>query len=137
MTERNKSTYELVRKDPPVVRRGRGSGKVYEVLDKLAADASGEWFVIAECKSRPGANSVLTSIRSGNRVLPHPVEFYEFTTRTYSDTDTSELYARWLGEEGAKAAAEAAERAAAEAANADAAPAPEKRRPGRPRKNPA
>lgn len=133
---RKTSTYDLVAMEPPAARRGRRNSEVASILDKVAADATGQWFQMATSPSKTGANGILASIRTPDRVLPAPVEYFEFTTRVHTDEDdptkgTSELYVRWIGEKGAK------EKAEAKAAKAAAAPsgAPAKRGPGRPRKD--
>lgn len=135
MTERQATTYGVTYEEPP--KRGRGPGEVFSVLQEVANDASGEWARVATCPNKSGANGILSSIRSGKRVLPQPVEFYDFTTRTFDEdgVESSGLWAKWIGAEGAAAAKEAAE---ARAAAADATPteAPVRRGPGRPRRTP-
>lgn len=106
--ERQPTNYELVYMDPPPAPGAGNGGKLYTVLDKLAADDSGAWAQIAECKSRSGANSILTSIKTGKRRTPRAWNQYEFTARTDSATNTSRLFAKFVGEAGAAAAEEAA-----------------------------
>lgn len=132
MTERQATSYGVTYEEPP--KRGRGPGEVYSVLQTVAEDATGKWARVATCPNKSGANGILSSIRSGKRVLPQPVEFYDFTTRTFEEggVESSGLWARWLGAEGAAEAAEA--RAAA--ADATPAEAPARRGPGRPRRTP-
>lgn len=138
MTERQSSTYDLAYMEPPAARRGRRNSEVYTLLEKVSADATGQWARIAESPSKTGANGILASIRTPGRNLPAPVEYFEFTTRAHADEDdpekgTSELYVRWIGETGAK---EKAAEKAAKAAEAAQTPegAPVKRGPGRPKK---
>jgi hypothetical protein len=112
---RTPSVYELNYEEPPA-RGGAGGGQLYAVLEKLLADDTGQFAAVARCNSRSGANSILTSVKQGKRLLPAPVERFEFTTRTDGETNTSTLYAKTVPEGQAK-------------------PAPAKRR-GRPPKNP-
>jgi hypothetical protein len=90
-----KTEYGIVFEAPAPARRGRG-GDLYKTLAALAEDGSGEWARVASCKSRSGANSILTAIRSERRRVPTEYEF-EYTCRTDSETDTSVLYARFVG----------------------------------------
>lgn len=101
--ERQPTNYDLVYRDPPPAPNAASGGALFTVLDKLAADDSGQWAQIAEAASRSGANSILTGIKQGKRKTPHPAEWYEFTARTDSKTNTSVLFAKFIGEAAAAA----------------------------------
>lgn len=132
---RNATTYGVEYGEPPA--RGRGPGEVYRQLEQVADDATGEWARIAVSPSKTGANGVLSSIRSGKRKLPQPVEFFDFTCRTFEmdGAEVSGLWAKWLGPDGAAKAAAAAEARAASRTATPAEDAP-RRGPGRPRRTP-
>lgn len=89
---------------PPAPNSGNGRGALFTVLQNLMNDEAnrGEWAKIADCKSRSGANSILTGIKQEKRKIPAPLEHFEFTARTSSEDNTSRLYARFVGEEGAE-----------------------------------
>lgn len=98
------TVYELsYEAPPPAPNAGNGRGALYAVLERLMADTDhhGEWALIAASKSRSGANSILTGIKQEKRRIPAPVEHFEFTARTNSQDNTSNLFARYVGEEGA------------------------------------
>lgn len=134
--ERTKSTYDVVFEAPAPRGGGRNGGQLFEQLEKVIAagthpvDGDEGWASIVTCGSLSGANSILTSVKSGTRRLPIPAEQFLFTTRTDADSETSKLYAKYIGEAGAVQVAAAVAEAEANAP-ADS-PAPKKR--GRPRK---
>lgn len=93
---RTPSSFAVVKETPPPAPNSVSGGQLFAALEQIANEP-GEWFKVAECKSRSGANSIWSTIKKGSRRTPRPKEEYEFTARIDRENDASKLYARYIG----------------------------------------
>lgn len=93
---RVKSDFAVVKEVPPPAPNSVSGGQLFQALEEVMKNP-GDWFRVAGCNSRSGANSILSTIKKGTRKTPAPWDHFEFTARAERGEDTSRLYARYVG----------------------------------------